>query len=446
MMVVALPMAALPIVPSAAHTQTLASAVDLTGADISGSSATYTGSVASATSACGSGRTVKVTYQSANGAVLLAKGKSNSAGAFSVAGLAPPDGKAVKAKATKKVLANSASHSHTCKPATSDPFTPGDGGGGGGGGGGGDGGSSDGGGSGIDAAFLMNLPVGDEKVSSSPQRGYIYSCQTEFNGGGAFAAGPWFSNDMKTWDYTEKEDVTVSGSVNWDHELTVTVNGTKRVISANNLPNHPTGVYPIASGDDAYQYDKNPHGIEEQTVLLEVAANPTQLSTPECAGGQVGFMLTGGPMFNGFDAGGRDAVAWEIQDNCDGHPQATGVYHYHSISRCAEGASDGGHSDLLGYALDGFGMFGKYGTDGDEVTNADLDVCHGHTHTIAWPTSTTGTTSKSMYHYHLTYEFPYSVGCFRADAIQAGTGEGGGGGGSSPPGGGGGGMPPPPGG
>ncbi len=36
-------------------------------------------------------------------------------------------------------------------------------------------------------------PLGDGKISSSPQRGYLYSCQARFNAnaGGAHATGDW---------------------------------------------------------------------------------------------------------------------------------------------------------------------------------------------------------------------------------------------------------------
>lgn len=67
----------------------------------------------------------------------------------------------------------------------------------------------------------------------------------------------------------------------------------------------------------------------------------------------------------------------------------------------------------MGYAFDGFGIYGRFGVDGELVTNDDLDVCHGHAHSIEWYGAT-----RSMYHYHSTYEFPYSVGCFRGDAIR----------------------------
>src|SRR5690348_14381998 len=104
---------------------------------------------------------------------------------------------------------------------------------------------------------LTALPLGDGHTSSEPQVGYIYSCQTNFDSGigGAGTDGPWIHGD--TWDMTTK--LTVDGAVNWDNALfTTTVVGNERQFSSNGLPNHPTGVYPIQSSDDAYQYDRNP--------------------------------------------------------------------------------------------------------------------------------------------------------------------------------------------
>ena len=104
----------------------------------------------------------------------------------------------------------------------------------------------------------------------------------------------------------------------------------------------------------------------------------------------------------------------KVQDSCGGHPQNQGLYHYQNLSNCISDASTGKHSELLGYALDGFGIYGKYGEGGKEMTNADLDECHGHTHTITWDGQ-----QLSMYHYHATSEFPYTVGCFRGSNVVA---------------------------
>ena len=66
-------------------------------------------------------------------------------------------------------------------------------------------------------------------------------------------------------------------------------------------------------------------------------------------------MLTGVALFNAFDAGGRDAGAWEVQDDCEGHPQNKGEYHYHTLSRCIDDISV--HT-VIGFALDGFPLTG----------------------------------------------------------------------------------------
>jgi hypothetical protein len=256
---------------------------------------------------------------------------------------------------------------------------------------------------------LHNLPLGDKKISTSPKKGYIYSCRTQSEGGGAFNIGPWINQSIGTYDLTKKP--TVDGSVVWSNsKISVTTNGATNIISGNGLPAHVSGVYPIQPTDDAYQYDRNPNSIKEQILSMNLPTDPVFLEVPECVGGEVGIMLTGVPIFNGFDAASRDAVAYEIQDSCGGHPQRSGLYHYHGVSNCLKDeTSPNEHSSLVGYAFDGFGIYGVKGEKGIQLSTDSLDECHGHTHTI-----NLGGTLKLTYHYHLTYDFPYSVGCFKA--------------------------------
>lgn len=268
---------------------------------------------------------------------------------------------------------------------------------------------------------LTRLEVGDGKYSTSAQAGYVYTCMTEFNGGGAAGTGSWMNGDG-TWDATKK--AVVDGSVTWPHSFTVSLQGDQRVFTGNDLPDHPTGNFPVDPSDDAYAVDRNPNSIQEQSITLSLPANPTAAVQPNCVGGEVGIMLSGVVIFSAFDAEGRDAVAHEVQDECDGHPQISGFYHYHSLSDCIEDTSTSGHSSLVGYAFDGYGIYGYYGEDGAEVTNDDLDQCHGHTHVVEWDGQ-----MVEMYHYHATHEFPYVVGCFHGEpavrALSAGEGMGG---------------------
>jgi hypothetical protein len=264
------------------------------------------------------------------------------------------------------------------------------------------------------AIDVTRLPIGDGNVSTSQYgRGKIYACSIMSGGGGAFKDGPWIDSTNKTYDLTAK--VNVSGKVKWTPSFSSTISGSNRIISSNGLPPHATGVYPIASSDAAYQYDMNPNSIKSQTLSITVPANPTVNATPAClSGGPIGILTTGVVVFNGLDGENRDAVAHEVQDRCQGHPERNGTYHYHSVSACIKDkTAPGEHSPLVGYAYDGFGIYGRYGENGKLLTNADLDECHGHTHTITWDGK-----QVSMYHYHATWEYPYTIGCFRGTATH----------------------------
>ncbi|HNE04098.1 MAG TPA: hypothetical protein PLT08_06250, partial [Anaerolineales bacterium] len=100
---------------------------------------------------------------------------------------------------------------------------------------------------------LTHLELGDGKYSTSPQMGYVYTCQTQFNGGGATGTGSWMNGDG-TWDATKK--AVVDGSITWPHSFTITIQGDQRVFVGNDLPDHPTGNYPISPSDDAYAVDR----------------------------------------------------------------------------------------------------------------------------------------------------------------------------------------------
>jgi hypothetical protein len=261
---------------------------------------------------------------------------------------------------------------------------------------------------------LTNLPLGDSHLVSAPTIGGIWPCRIDPNAGGAFQDGPWIKGT--TYDFTAR--ATVDGAVTWQNSLQITTNGGQRVIVSNGVPNHATGQFPIASSDDAYQYDRNPNRIAPQTIRLALPLNPTLAAQPSCAPGEVGILLTGAKLFNALDAPGRDAVARETQDACYGHPQQQGVYHYHALTNCLpDTPTADGHSSLMGYVYDGFGLYGHHSFNGQTLTSADLDECHGHTHTIVWDGQ-----AVEMYHYHATWDFPYAVGCLRGTPIRGASG------------------------
>ena len=68
---------------------------------------------------------------------------------------------------------------------------------------------------------LTALPIGDA-ISSAPQAGAVWACQTTFGGGGASETGDWVHDDG-TYDLTAKP--LVDGAVDWPHEFEVVGDG-----------------------------------------------------------------------------------------------------------------------------------------------------------------------------------------------------------------------------
>ena len=70
----------------------------------------------------------------------------------------------------------------------------------------------------------------------------------------------------------------------------------------------------------------------------------------------------------------------------------------------------------MGYALDGFGIYGWRGEDGHTLSTNELDACHGHVGPIEWDGA-----EAEMYPYHATPDYPYTLSCFRGTPSFHGT-------------------------
>lgn len=263
------------------------------------------------------------------------------------------------------------------------------------------------------------IPLGDGYLSTSPKVGYVESCQTSFPSvGGAQVVGPWINTTAKTWDSLTK--IHVQGAVSWPSaSYSVTVSGESRIITTNDLPTgHGTGTFPIAGSDPAYAYDRNPNSIAAQSINWTMPLDPTVAATPSCTpGGPIGVLNDGVLLFNALDGEGRDAGAHEILDSCDEHPQMNNELHHHFVPSCILNKSTGS-STLVGYALDGYGIYVERDSSGQLLTNTDLDACHGRTSEVLWNGQ-----EQVVYHYDATLEYPYTVGCFHGTPISNGGGE-----------------------
>lgn len=256
------------------------------------------------------------------------------------------------------------------------------------------------------------IPIGDGQVTTTtPQVGYVYACYTASKPGGrSLSQLPWVNTTTNTWDSQSKAHV--EGNVSWSNaKFTVTFTGTQRVLYTNDLPTgHGTGIFPIQPSDPAYVYDTNPNSILSQNITVSVPQMPQVAANPTCLPmGPIGVLADGVVLFNALDADDRDGVVHEVLDAaCDGHPQSKGIYHHHDVPSCLMSKAGGADtSTLIGYAFDGFGIYIEKDRNGNLLTNANLDSCHGRTSMVMWDGKPT-----LMYHYDATLEYPYTVGCF----------------------------------
>ncbi len=183
--------------------------------------------------------------------------------------------------------------------------------------------------------------------------------------------------------------------------------GKQLIVHARNIPNHPTAVFPgRGAGPNAIQESDNTYYLP-----LEPLRNPKAIAMDKTNAnralpmGATGFAINGVAFFNPFDIDRTEAV--NILDRCCGHPAPNNQYHYHKYPVCVKSpfVDDGeGHSPLIGFALDGFPLYGPYVAKGlmakdDKVKPLD-DFNMRHDDERGW-------------HYHVTPgKYPYIIGGF----------------------------------
>jgi hypothetical protein len=252
-------------------------------------------------------------------------------------------------------------------------------------------------------------------TAAAPKKGFVYVCDPrayqQVNGPGG-KGGSWINDAAKTYDFTKKP--VFGGSVYWGAaKFSITTIGDRRMFAGNGLPlGVPTGTFPVRMTDRAFRYDPNPSSIRRQAISFSIPRSPkVDPKGPHCNYKRVGITLDGIQLHGPLDSKGRDELAYQLQDACTGDAQPGGGYHRHALGECVPNIHK--RNALVGYALDGFGIFSPYDKSGRELTRANLDKCHGLTSKIPWDGKTV-----LMYHYVLTRDFPYSIACFRGKPVR----------------------------
>lgn len=180
----------------------------------------------------------------------------------------------------------------------------------------------------------------------------------------------------------EMKETQLSIPKSFSTNVKVNLTQTYITVESDGMPPHKTGNFPNPT---------NPNTIEKQNFKFKFPLNPifTNKKT-KLPMGPIGIAFNGVVIYNPYNAEGADAVKAEIFDQCQGHPDPQGRYHYHQLSSCIPTSGD--HVPF-GLAFDGFVIYGL-------SNSSNLDECNGHTD------------EKRGYHYHATTTLPYIIGCY----------------------------------
>jgi hypothetical protein len=219
-----------------------------------------------------------------------------------------------------------------------------------------------------------------------------------------------FAGNMTAWLRAGDKDISgviVATDRFVPDNVTVSFDADSLIIHAHGLPNHPTGKFPQPGHG-------NPNFIQEYNATYYLPLNP-QVNPRHAAMtdrdsnralpmGPTGVAVNGVVFFNPFDAGMMDAT--DMMDQCCGHPNQDGQYHYHKYPICVNSPwNDDGtaHSPLIGWAFDGFPIYGPYESKGvmakDVIGERALNAFN-----VQWD-------EDRGWHYQVTPgKFPYIIG------------------------------------
>ncbi|MDP6849781.1 MAG: YHYH protein [Planctomycetota bacterium] len=191
-------------------------------------------------------------------------------------------------------------------------------------------------------------------------------------------------------------------------------------VEAEGVPSHEVGPWP-----------GNPNMIAARGWTWRIPRNPAPatLYNYETPLGQIGTMINGVPMYNTKDGRSylfrgvweQDAIWFEgaTMDVGLGHPQNAGDYHYHSHPvKLAQQVGQNGvdHSPILGFAFDGYPLYGPYGFSNPDGTGGVRRMESGYAHRNMTQRHTLPDgTQLSQYYWGPDVSASYPLGCYIQD-------------------------------
>jgi hypothetical protein len=221
-------------------------------------------------------------------------------------------------------------------------------------------------------------------------------------------------------------------SAKWNPTVKLTYSSKSIIMQPTGIPNHAR---------DAFYAVPKAGVVVPDATTANIIADPTKAqaykftipTTPKYSAkvsstslGSIGVMISGAVLYNPFEGDGKTVamannftvtnsagITASFVDKCAGHPTPDiGAYHYHGLPNCVTAKVDkvSKPSHIIGFALDGFPIYGDRDNKGKQVTAKNLDQCNGvNNATPEFP--------KGIYHYVLlgTADARSSIACFHGE-------------------------------
>jgi YHYH protein/Secretion system C-terminal sorting domain len=202
-----------------------------------------------------------------------------------------------------------------------------------------------------------------------------------------------------------------------------------------------TDVYISATCIPGYSigpWSGSPATPSNQNFVFDIPRNPqknTGTATP-IGGGHIGILTNGVSIFGATDANSYNNLGvWQQNgyyfeypsfDDCIGHPQQMGEYHHHVSPKCLYNTEDSTHhSPIIGYAFDGFPIYGAYAYTNINGTGAIKRMTSSYQlRSITDRTTLPDGTALTSANYGPAISSSYPLGCYIQDYVYtAGSGD-----------------------
>ena len=218
----------------------------------------------------------------------------------------------------------------------------------------------------------------------------------------------------------------------WNPTVKLTYSKSSVIMEPTGIPNHARDAYYAVPNAGIVVPDATTANIiadptKAQTYRFTIPTTPKYSSSVTATSlGSIGVMVSGAVLYNPFEGDGKTVamannfsitnaagLTASFVDKCAGHPTPDiGAYHYHGLPNCVTAKVDkvGKASRIIGFALDGFPIYGDRDIKGKQIAAKNLDQCNGII-------SATPEFPKGIYHYVLlgTADARSSIACFHGE-------------------------------